>query len=204
MAGLGDGRAKGSGRGHLRAADADRERVIGVLKAAYVHGLVTKDEFDERVGQTFASRTYAELALVTADVPAGLPALPPVPARAMGRVPAHASVRRGDHTIIAAAVFTILALAAAMFLANPVSGLLVIAAVGSASAAMLLLGKQLRAERRDRRPGGRLPGQGAAHTGPRASLRAASAGPVPKSPRLPRPGKTDAASGRRPRPQLAG
>jgi hypothetical protein len=27
-----------------------------------VHGLVTKDEFDARVSQTFASRTYAELA----------------------------------------------------------------------------------------------------------------------------------------------
>ena len=46
-----------SGHGHLRTSRADRERVIGLLKAAYVYGLVTKDEFDERVGQTFASRT---------------------------------------------------------------------------------------------------------------------------------------------------
>lgn len=60
-----------AGRSRLRASDADREQVIEVLKAAFVHGRVTKDEFDARVGQAFASRTYAELAAVTADIPAG-------------------------------------------------------------------------------------------------------------------------------------
>jgi len=42
-----------------------------MLKAAFVQGRVTKDEFDVRVGQAFASRTYADLAVVTADLPAG-------------------------------------------------------------------------------------------------------------------------------------
>jgi len=80
MAGPGDEiTARTGGRGRLRASHADRERVIGTLKAAYVHGLVTKDEFDERVSQTFAARTYAELALITADIPAGLAAAPPPP-----------------------------------------------------------------------------------------------------------------------------
>jgi hypothetical protein len=32
---------------------ADREHVIDMLKAAFVHGRVTKDEFDARVGQAF-------------------------------------------------------------------------------------------------------------------------------------------------------
>jgi len=59
-------------RGHLRASHADREQVIEVLKAAFVQGRLTKDEFDARVGQTFASRTYAGLALITADIPADL------------------------------------------------------------------------------------------------------------------------------------
>ena len=59
-----------AGRGRLRASHADREHVIDMLKAAFVHGRVTKDEFDARVGQAFASRTYAELAAVTADIPA--------------------------------------------------------------------------------------------------------------------------------------
>lgn len=58
------------GRGHLRASHADREQVIGTLKAAFVQGMLTKDEFDLRVGQTLASRTYAELAALTADIPA--------------------------------------------------------------------------------------------------------------------------------------
>jgi hypothetical protein len=37
-----------------------------------VQGRLGKDEFDLRVGQAFGSRTYAELAAVTADLPAGL------------------------------------------------------------------------------------------------------------------------------------
>ena len=40
-----------------RASHADREQVIDSLKAAFVQGLLTKDELDVRVGQTFASRT---------------------------------------------------------------------------------------------------------------------------------------------------
>jgi hypothetical protein len=58
--------------GRLRASNADREQVIGVLKAAYVQGRLTTDEFGTRVGQAFTSRTYAELTAVTADLPAGL------------------------------------------------------------------------------------------------------------------------------------
>jgi len=46
--------------------------VIGTLKAAFVQGRLDRDEFDLRVTQAFASRTYAELAAVTADLPAGL------------------------------------------------------------------------------------------------------------------------------------
>ena len=81
MAGPGDGIAAG-GCGRLRASHADREQVIGTLKAGFVQGRLAKDEFDLRVGQTFASRTYAELAAVTADLPAGLTA-----ATALSRVP---------------------------------------------------------------------------------------------------------------------
>ncbi len=71
MVGPGDETApQAGGHDHLRASDSDRAHVIDNLKAAYVDGLVTKDEFDARVSQTFASRTRAELALVTADLPA--------------------------------------------------------------------------------------------------------------------------------------
>ncbi len=55
----------------LRASHVDGEQVIDVLKAAFVQGRLTKDEFDLRVSQAFAARTYAELTDVTADIPAG-------------------------------------------------------------------------------------------------------------------------------------
>jgi len=64
--------AEGLGRGGLRASHADREQVIGTLKAAFVQGRLTADELDARVDQVYASRTYAELAEVTADIPIGL------------------------------------------------------------------------------------------------------------------------------------
>jgi hypothetical protein len=71
-------------RGRLRAAHTDREHVIGTLKAAFVQGRLTKDELDLRIGRTFAARTYAELARLTVDIPAGLvaAAAPPRPAPA--------------------------------------------------------------------------------------------------------------------------
>jgi len=73
MAGPGDEIAAGTaGRGHLRASHTDREQAIGTLKAAFVQGRLVKDEFDLRVGQALAPRTYAELAALTADLPAGL------------------------------------------------------------------------------------------------------------------------------------
>jgi lipopolysaccharide export LptBFGC system permease protein LptF len=73
MTGPGDEMAAGmAGRGRLRASHADREQVIGTLKTAFVQGRLTQDEFDARVGQVYTSRTYAELAEVTTDLPAGL------------------------------------------------------------------------------------------------------------------------------------
>ena len=59
-----------AGRGHLRTSHADREQVIEILKTSFVQGRLTKDELDLRAGQALASRTYAELAALTADLPA--------------------------------------------------------------------------------------------------------------------------------------
>jgi hypothetical protein len=74
--------ASAAGRGHLRVSDAEREQVIGTVKAAFVHGMLARDEFDLRVSQAFASRTYVELAAVTADLPTRpAAAQPPGPAR---------------------------------------------------------------------------------------------------------------------------
>jgi hypothetical protein len=80
--------ASAAGRGYLRVSHAEREQVIGTLKAAFVHGRLVKDEFDLRVSQALASRTYAELAAVTAGLPA-VPAAaqPPGAARAQDGQP---------------------------------------------------------------------------------------------------------------------
>ncbi len=56
--------------GMLTAA-ADRERTMDVLKAAYGEGRITKEEFDLRAGRAMGARTYAQLAAVVADLPAG-------------------------------------------------------------------------------------------------------------------------------------
>ena len=74
--------------GQLRTSYADREQAIDVLKAAFVQGRLTKDEFDLRLGQVFASRTYADLDALTSDIPEGVTsAEPPAEhAREPGRV----------------------------------------------------------------------------------------------------------------------
>jgi len=58
--------------GHYRASRADREHVIGTLQAGFVQGRLTKDEFDTRLSHALAARTYADLAAITADIPAVL------------------------------------------------------------------------------------------------------------------------------------
>ena len=78
--------AAAAARGHLRASHADREQVIGMLEAAFAAGLLTRAELDLGVNRTLASRTYADLAAVTA----GLQAPPP---RARPRPPARPVTR---------------------------------------------------------------------------------------------------------------
>jgi len=65
------------GRGGLRASDADRERAVEVLKAAFVQDRLAKAEFEAHVGRALASRTYAELAAVTAGIAASLSTVQP-------------------------------------------------------------------------------------------------------------------------------
>jgi hypothetical protein len=102
-----------------RASRADRERVIDLLKAAFVQGRLARDEFDARVGQALASRTHAELAVVTADIPAELiGALPPrPPARAQGRIPMNTAITGGACVVGAAN----LGMIAALIIGSPVA-----------------------------------------------------------------------------------
>jgi hypothetical protein len=53
----------------LRAADADRQRIADQLKAALDEGRLSLHEYDERVGQAYASRTYKDLLVLVEDLP---------------------------------------------------------------------------------------------------------------------------------------
>lgn len=68
--------------GRLRASDADRERVVVLLQVAFAEGVLARDEFGERIGGALTARTHADLAALTADIPAGAVA---APQRAAGR-----------------------------------------------------------------------------------------------------------------------
>jgi len=61
------------------AANADRERAVGVLRAGFTEGRLTQDELDDRVGQAYAARTYGQLWALTADLPAGALPYPQFP-----------------------------------------------------------------------------------------------------------------------------
>ena len=59
----------GSG-GELRASHQDRDRVVEVLRVAAGDGRLTAEELDERLEAALTARTYAELAVLTRDLPA--------------------------------------------------------------------------------------------------------------------------------------
>jgi Domain of unknown function (DUF1707) len=119
-AGPGNEMAAGAGgHGRLRASHADRQQVIDVLQDAFVQGMLDNDELDARVGQAFASRTYAELAALTADIPARSAATEPVPASAAARTLAKAARRSGVCVLIAFALVGVVALTNAENLAGP-------------------------------------------------------------------------------------
>ena len=68
MAAAGGGTAVAGG--HFLASHADRERAIDALRAAFAEGRLAQDEVEARLAWASGSRTYAELAAVTADIPA--------------------------------------------------------------------------------------------------------------------------------------
>ena len=136
-----DTRAATAGRVHLRASQADREGVIDALKAAYVADRLTEDEFEARVGQAFASRNQADLAAITADIPAYPVATQP--ARMPDRV-----VAGGTAAIIATA-----ALGGALLVGGSALILWAITMTG----VLLFTVSVLLSERQERRTRGRRP-----------------------------------------------
>jgi len=56
--------------GQLRASHQDRDRVVEILRVAAGDGRLTAEELDERLEAALTARTYAELAVLTTDLPA--------------------------------------------------------------------------------------------------------------------------------------
>ncbi|MGY1896116.1 DUF1707 domain-containing protein [Nocardia gipuzkoensis] len=55
---------------HVRASDADREKIVDQLRLAMNEGRLTLPEFDERLQQVYAAKTYGELTPLLSDLPA--------------------------------------------------------------------------------------------------------------------------------------
>ncbi|MFF5291713.1 DUF1707 SHOCT-like domain-containing protein [Paractinoplanes globisporus] len=53
----------------LRAADSDREKVAEQLKAALDEGRLSLHEYDDRVRDAYAAKTYQELLVLLTDLP---------------------------------------------------------------------------------------------------------------------------------------
>ena len=139
--------AAGRGRySSVRASHADRDRVVDMLKAAFVQGRLAKDEFDLRLSRVLTSRTYADLDALTADIPAVL-LRPQLPEPTREAAPARESTERkivkawAFATVVLPSVavgvallkegtaLAYIAIAMAMFacvVAVPVSGLLIL------------------------------------------------------------------------------
>jgi Domain of unknown function (DUF1707) len=67
------------GSARFLASDADRERTVDILKTAFVHGALTRDELTLRTGRALTARTYADLAATTAGLTPGAPRPRPAP-----------------------------------------------------------------------------------------------------------------------------
>jgi hypothetical protein len=65
----------------MRSSAAEREEAIDVLKTAFADGRLTMQEYEDRIGLALGPLTYADLAALTSDLPAGQPgSLRPPPA----------------------------------------------------------------------------------------------------------------------------
>jgi len=168
-------RTSAAGRGRMRASHSEREQVIDTLKAAFVDGRLTKDELDTRVGQTIAARTHAELAAMTADIPATRPLR--APQRHSENKAAMRAVKTGA-CVIAAATLTV-SVVAGVVAGGAAAAILAIAmgvftALAAAFVAAVIAGVlKLEAHHRQR-SGGRHP--------PRSGGQASSAEPPAELP----------------------
>ena len=142
---------------HIRASDADRDRITARLQEHFAEGRLTRDELDERVTTVLRAKTFGELRPVLADLPE------PVPApRAALPQPAGRPWPGRRHRVRLAPLFLLLLLTAVLL---PPGGWLVLALLKvvllfwflAMLAGVLVAGRIRRRFRQDTRAGYRPP-----------------------------------------------
>ena len=153
-------------RARMRASHADRDQAIDRLKAAFVHGRLTKDELVTRTAHAYSARTYADLASLTADLPAEAPAArpPSQPVPAPPRRPVHPSIKVGAGVLaLMIAAWTILAilvgLSGAAFVVAPLIVLVLGVPAATVVSIPIVVALKLEARRRNRSRGQPPPGR---------------------------------------------
>jgi DUF1707 SHOCT-like domain len=188
-----------AGRDRLRVSHADRERAIETLKDAFVQGRLTRDELDARADRVLAARTYADLAALTADVPAAdisagpaaaAPARPSAPVRHR-RPLVRAAAGSGGCAVVAFAALRIFDVIETEPWTGPgpaphhsLALALLLVAVAAVVAALFILGYGVGTSlemRRSRRQLPLLPGRGG-HALEGGQRGGAAHGPVPPGP----------------------
>jgi DUF1707 SHOCT-like domain len=81
------------GPGALRASHDDRDQVAEQLRVAAGDGRLSPEELDERLELALTARTYAELAALTADLPAAGTAVTPAALAPAASAPARDLIR---------------------------------------------------------------------------------------------------------------
>jgi hypothetical protein len=171
--------------GCLRASDADREQAIASLKAAFVRGRLDKNEFDLRIGLALAAQARADLAAVTADIPAEVAgtSLPPERARLRRDPPAKTGAAVVVVAVDAGAFAAAVSLPATLIVVFLV--MLALGITGTALVAALIRGMLLIEARHARRPDGQMPPPGAAGSRSRRMLPARGIRPKPRQAAIP-------------------
>jgi hypothetical protein len=85
-------------RSGLRASHEDRDRTVEMLRVAAGDGRLTADELDERLEAALTAKTYGELAMLVADLPAdGRPAAAlAVTAKELVKIDCHSGQAKRD------------------------------------------------------------------------------------------------------------
>jgi uncharacterized protein DUF1707 len=136
---------------HLRASDADRERVAKFLREQHAVGRLTHDELEERIDRAYHAVTMGDLDRLIADLPH--PNRPPAPRRApVRRGPPRALIPVGLAALVAFSAPTVAVVLVAVMGALLITCVALVFALGVALGPFLVVGLLLMLALRRRRP----------------------------------------------------